>query len=221
MYKEIELTLPFNSAYAKRVLAFSHTKNIKVLRHPDHINEPNQFLTIMWAHHEKLVIVESVAFFGGIDLCYGRWDNHLHRLTDMGSVLGNSSLPNTGIAAKPIKTQNHTVNTSISTVLNTSCSDSFLNDTFMIAFSSQRRLKSSRDKIESELSSAAKLDVGLGNQLAYSTNKLSKSLDNIFFESDSNFNTSTIKNYYDNRAVVETPGSQKKCSYFVNGNRLG
>ena len=79
IYKEIELTLPNNSAYSKRVLALSH-KNIKVLRHPDRINDPNQFLTIMWAHHEKLVIVDqSVAYFGGIDLAYGRWDNHLHR----------------------------------------------------------------------------------------------------------------------------------------------
>lgn len=79
IYKEIEITLPINSAYSKRILTLSH-KNIKVLRHPDHINEPNKFLSIMWAHHEKLVIVDqSVAYFGGLDLCYGRWDNHLHK----------------------------------------------------------------------------------------------------------------------------------------------
>jgi hypothetical protein len=87
IYKEIEITLPINSAYTKRILGLSH-RNIKVLRHPDHINEPNQFLAIMWAHHEKLVVVDqSVAYFGGIDLCYGRWDNHFHKLTDCGSVL--------------------------------------------------------------------------------------------------------------------------------------
>ena len=74
--------MPNNSAYSKRVLALSH-KNIKVLRHPDRINEPNQFLTIMWAHHEKLVIIDqSLAYFGGIDLAYGRWDNHLHKYID-------------------------------------------------------------------------------------------------------------------------------------------
>lgn len=89
IYKEIEITLPINSAYSKRILSLSH-KNIKVLRHPDHINEPNRLLTIMWAHHEKLVIIDqSVAYFGGIDLCYGRWDNHLHKLTDLGSVVGS------------------------------------------------------------------------------------------------------------------------------------
>jgi len=80
IYKEIEITLPsINSAYSKRILTLSH-KNIKVLRHPDHINEPNQFFTIMWAHHEKLVIIDqSLAYFGGIDLCYGRWDNNEHK----------------------------------------------------------------------------------------------------------------------------------------------
>jgi phospholipase D1/2 len=79
IYKEIELTLPINSAYSKRILTLAH-KNIKVLRHPDHINEPNKFLAIMWAHHEKVVVVDqTVAYFGGIDLSYGRWDNHSHR----------------------------------------------------------------------------------------------------------------------------------------------
>lgn len=79
LYKEIEMTLSINSAYSKRVLALSH-KNIKVLRHPDHISEPNKLSTIMWAHHEKIVIIDqSVAYFGGLDLCYGRWDNHLHK----------------------------------------------------------------------------------------------------------------------------------------------
>ena len=37
----------------------------------------------LWAHHEKLVIVDQkIAFVGGIDLCYGRWDNSKHKLTD-------------------------------------------------------------------------------------------------------------------------------------------
>ena len=58
-----------------------------MLRHPDHLNGP-----IMWAHHEKLVIIDqSVAYFGGIDLCYGRWDDHCHRLTDLGSVISSST----------------------------------------------------------------------------------------------------------------------------------
>ena len=29
--------------------------------------------TFLWAHHEKLVVVDQLyAFVGGIDLCYGR-----------------------------------------------------------------------------------------------------------------------------------------------------
>ena len=44
---------------------------LKVLRHPDRVGaDVNDFL---WAHHEKLVVIDqSVAFVGGIDLCYGR-----------------------------------------------------------------------------------------------------------------------------------------------------
>ena len=73
IYKEIEITLPLDSAYTKRALSLAHP-NIRVLRHPDHLPAS------MWAHHEKLVVVDqALAFFGGIDLCYGRWDDHLHR----------------------------------------------------------------------------------------------------------------------------------------------
>merc|ERR1719195_936271 len=55
--------------------------NIKVLRHPDRIELANN--EYLWAHHEKLVIVDQrIAFVGGIDLCYGRWDNSKHKLTD-------------------------------------------------------------------------------------------------------------------------------------------
>ena len=53
------------------------------MRHPDHVSSS----VYLWAHHEKLVIIDqSVAFVGGIDLAYGRWDDNEHRLTDVGSV---------------------------------------------------------------------------------------------------------------------------------------
>lgn len=53
------------------------------MRHPDHVSSS----VYLWAHHEKLVIIDqSVAFVGGIDLAYGRWDDDEHRLTDVGSV---------------------------------------------------------------------------------------------------------------------------------------
>lgn len=53
------------------------------MRDPDHVSSA----VYLWAHHEKIVVVDqSVAFVGGIDLAYGRWDDWEHRLTDVGSV---------------------------------------------------------------------------------------------------------------------------------------
>lgn len=53
------------------------------MRHPDHMSSS----VYLWAHHEKIVVIDqSVAFVGGIDLAYGRWDDREHRLTDVGSV---------------------------------------------------------------------------------------------------------------------------------------
>ena len=38
---------------------------------------------LLWAHHEKLVIIDqSLAFVGGIDLAFGRWDNECHDIND-------------------------------------------------------------------------------------------------------------------------------------------
>uniref|UniRef100_A0A8B9JKL6 phospholipase D n=1 Tax=Astyanax mexicanus TaxID=7994 RepID=A0A8B9JKL6_ASTMX len=82
LYKEVELALGINSEYSKRTLMHLHP-NIKVMRHPDHV----QSSVYLWAHHEKIVVIDqSVAFVGGIDLAYGRWDDNEHRLTDVGSV---------------------------------------------------------------------------------------------------------------------------------------
>uniref|UniRef100_A0A8C1U739 Phospholipase n=1 Tax=Cyprinus carpio TaxID=7962 RepID=A0A8C1U739_CYPCA len=82
LYKEVELALGINSEYSKRTLLQLHP-NIKVMRHPDHVSSS----VYLWAHHEKIVVIDqSVAFVGGIDLAYGRWDDVEHRLTDIGSV---------------------------------------------------------------------------------------------------------------------------------------
>uniref|UniRef100_A0A8C1HYV1 Phospholipase n=1 Tax=Cyprinus carpio carpio TaxID=630221 RepID=A0A8C1HYV1_CYPCA len=82
LYKEVELALGINSEYSKRTLQQLHP-NIKVMRHPDHVSSS----VYLWAHHEKIVVIDqSVAFVGGIDLAYGRWDDLEHRLTDIGSV---------------------------------------------------------------------------------------------------------------------------------------
>lgn len=75
LYKEVEMALGLNSYYSKQRLA-SSSENIKVLRHPDHAKVG----VFLWAHHEKIVVVDQMyAFLGGLDLCYGRWDDNEHR----------------------------------------------------------------------------------------------------------------------------------------------
>ncbi|XP_051564749.1 phospholipase D1-like isoform X2 [Myxocyprinus asiaticus] len=82
LYKEVEVVMGLNSEYTKKTLMGLHS-NIRVIRHPDHM--PSTVL--LWAHHEKSVVIDqSLAFLGGIDLAYGRWDDSQHRLTDVGSV---------------------------------------------------------------------------------------------------------------------------------------
>ncbi|XP_053683600.1 phospholipase D2 [Sabethes cyaneus] len=93
LFKELDFALGINSYYSKQKLVEQH-ENIKVLRHPDHARAGILF----WAHHEKLVIIDQTyAFVGGIDLCYGRWDDYKHRLTDLGSISSSncSSVNNT------------------------------------------------------------------------------------------------------------------------------
>ena len=54
----------------------------QVMRHPDVSS-----VVILWAHHEKMVAIDqSVAFVGGLDLAFGRWDDSQYRLTDLGST---------------------------------------------------------------------------------------------------------------------------------------
>ena len=72
IFKEMEMALGINSFYTKQALLKLHPTNIKVMRHPDGIN--------FWSHHEKCVVIDQrIAFLGGIDLCYGRWDTPEHR----------------------------------------------------------------------------------------------------------------------------------------------
>jgi phosphatidylserine/phosphatidylglycerophosphate/cardiolipin synthase-like enzyme len=83
MYKEVAMALPLFSHQAKRYL-LSLSPNIFVQRHPsralDIFNKNNIFF---WAHHEKICVVDNeVAFIGGIDLCFGRYDTPEHILPD-------------------------------------------------------------------------------------------------------------------------------------------
>lgn len=76
VYKEVTLALANNSLHTKRRLEKLH-KNIKVLRHP-------KDMIFLWSHHEKILIVDQeIAFLGGLDLCYGRFDNQTHKIRDV------------------------------------------------------------------------------------------------------------------------------------------
>ena len=89
MYKEIERALPHNSQFSKERFLGLHP-NVHVLRDPDFIIANLGF----WSHHEKLCIVDqTAAFVGGIDLCFGRYDTHAHRLDDCAAVAGNQTWP--------------------------------------------------------------------------------------------------------------------------------
>ncbi|KAJ7996025.1 hypothetical protein DPEC_G00232800 [Dallia pectoralis] len=78
LYKEVEMALGINSTHSKKTLIDMHP-NIKVMRHPNHMSS----VVFFWAHHEKMVAIDqSVAFVGGLDLAFGRWDDSEYRLTD-------------------------------------------------------------------------------------------------------------------------------------------
>ncbi|RPB03820.1 phospholipase D [Choiromyces venosus 120613-1] len=91
VYKEVAQALTCNSAYTKSALeklcprGSPGHENIVVMRHPDHSPfEHAADMTFYWAHHEKFIVIDhKVAFAGGLDLCFGRWDLKQHPLADV------------------------------------------------------------------------------------------------------------------------------------------
>jgi phospholipase D1/2 len=80
-WKEFEALMNNDSSYTKRYLE-SLSENINVVRHPTHI-------MVMWSHHEKSVVIDQkIGFMGGVDLCFGRWDDEEYRLFEAGGVGG-------------------------------------------------------------------------------------------------------------------------------------
>lgn len=67
--------LELNSAYTKKCLE-ALSPNIRVMRHPHTI-------PVYWTHHQKIVVIDQdIAFLGGIDLCFGRWDEAGHKVAE-------------------------------------------------------------------------------------------------------------------------------------------
>lgn len=79
VYQEVSSkTTPVDSNYTKQRLTSLH-ENIMVQRSPSHF----QTGTFYWAHHEKLCVIDqTIAFMGGLDLCFGRWDTPQHVIID-------------------------------------------------------------------------------------------------------------------------------------------
>ena len=90
VYKEVKQALTCNSAHTKKALEALCPEgspghgNIVIMRHPDHnFFENAGDMTFYWAHHEKFIVIDyDLAFIGGLDLCFGRWDARHHPLAD-------------------------------------------------------------------------------------------------------------------------------------------
>ncbi|KAF5503442.1 Phospholipase D1 [Colletotrichum fructicola] len=91
VYREVEAALTCNSAHTKHALQALCPEgtpgygNIRIMRHPDHnVFENAADMTFYWAHHEKFIVIDyAMAFIGGLDLCFGRWDTNDHPLADV------------------------------------------------------------------------------------------------------------------------------------------
>ena len=72
IYYECSLALTLNSKHTEDILKGLNSL-IKVTRHP------SDAFTLLWSHHEKLVIIDQmVGYVGGLDLCWGRYDYPEH-----------------------------------------------------------------------------------------------------------------------------------------------
>ena len=57
---------------------------MQVFRHPEHIASG----VYKWAHHEKIIAIDqTLAFVGGIDLSFGRYDTCCHDIFDSGHTV--------------------------------------------------------------------------------------------------------------------------------------
>ncbi|CAF4509501.1 unnamed protein product [Rotaria sp. Silwood2] len=86
VFKDLIPIVGLNSYHTKKKLVSKspNKKNIKIIRHPDHRVLPGTESSFLYSHHEKTVVIDQrLAFIGGLDLCWGRWDTDDHRLVDL------------------------------------------------------------------------------------------------------------------------------------------
>lgn len=78
VYRNVGKTVGTDSLWTKHSFLSLH-KNIYIIRSPNQWRQ-NIFF---WAHHEKFTVIDNtIAFMGGIDLCFGRYDTPEHALRD-------------------------------------------------------------------------------------------------------------------------------------------
>ena len=79
VYKEFKYALNIDSLHTKNVFKNLHS-NIKFIRYPKGNFE------LFWSPHDKLVVIDQkVGYLGGVDLCWGRYDDNSHKLFEKGS----------------------------------------------------------------------------------------------------------------------------------------
>lgn len=89
VYRNVGTTVGTDSSWTKHSLLELHP-NIRIIRSPNQWTQT----TFFWAHHEKFVVIDNmIAFMGGIDLCYGRYDTPEHALRDDYTELANQTFP--------------------------------------------------------------------------------------------------------------------------------
>jgi phospholipase D1/2 len=77
IYNAPKMALNIDSEFSQSYLT-KMSENIKVLLHPNYVLIP-----FMWTHHEKMAVVDQkIAFMGGLDIGYGRFDSRSHLLHD-------------------------------------------------------------------------------------------------------------------------------------------
>lgn len=90
VYRNVGQIIPIDSLYTKHSMLDLH-KNIYFMRSPNQLIQNTYF----WAHHEKLCLIDhTIAFVGGLDLCFGRWDTPDHVLVDDSPIPFHASTPN-------------------------------------------------------------------------------------------------------------------------------
>ena len=87
IYYECRLALTLKSSHTEESF-YKINKRIKVTRHPIGAS------TLMWSHHEKLVIIDQmIGYVGGLDLCWGRYDTHDHPIYEPPNPQGLYEFP--------------------------------------------------------------------------------------------------------------------------------